>query len=133
MTTHSVDTQWDGKTGFQSTVDGHIIRTNSDANAGPSPKKLLLAGLAGCTGLDVVSILEKMHISIHSLQIHADAVLNEDHPRVYTGISLTYRIGGKESDKEKYEKAIRLSVDKYCGVMAMLSKTANISYTLEVI
>jgi putative redox protein len=125
MTTHSVETQWDGKTGFHSTVDGHIIRTNSDADTGPSPKKLLLAGLAGCTGLDVISILEKMHISIHSLQIHADAI--------YTGISLTYRIGGKESDKEKYEKAIRLSVDKYCGVMAMLSKTANISYTLEVI
>lgn len=133
MTTHSVETNWDGKTGFQSTVDGHSIHTDSDATAGPSPKKLLLAGLAGCTGLDVISILEKMHVQIHSLNIHAEAVLNEEHPRVYTGIVLTYRIGGKAEEKEKYEKAIRLSVDKYCGVMAMLSKTAKINYSLEII
>lgn len=98
-------------------------------NKGMSPKELLLAGLTGCTGMDVVSILKKMRVAYSSFQVSAEATQSDVEPTVFTAIELDYIFKGT-ADKEKIERAIKLSLGKYCGVSAMLKKTAKISYQL---
>jgi putative redox protein len=103
-----------------------------DARAGFSPKALLLSGLAGCTGIDVVDILEKMRVPFADLQIDAEAEQTEEHPRVFKNIALTYRIRTGEENRGKIKKAIDLSLEKYCGVAAMLKKNSRIEYEIVI-
>lgn len=109
---------------------GHNIIVDGDKKAGNSPMELVLIGLCGCTGYDVVSILRKKREPFTSLEVTAVAERAPTPPTVYTEILLTYRIGGKVSHKA-VEDAVRLSEEKYCSVAAMLSKTAKITYTIE--
>ena len=95
-----------------------------------SPMELVLIALCGCTATDVVSILRKKREPFTSLEVRADAEKAETPPRVYTEIRLTYRVGGKVSQKGM-EDAVRLSKEKYCSVSAMLQKTAKITSTIE--
>jgi putative redox protein len=106
---------------------GHRVIVDGDAKAGNSPMELVLIGLCGCTGYDVVSILRE---AFTSLEVKADAERAATPPMVYTKIHLSYRVGGKVSHKA-VEDAVRLSEEKYCSVAAMLSKTAKITYTIE--
>ena len=103
-----------------------------DAKAGFSPKALLLSGLAGCTGIDVVEILEKMRVPFADLQVDAEAEQTDEHPRVFKFITLTYRITTGEENREKIKKAIDLSLEKYCGVAAMLKKSSRIQYEIVI-
>ena len=90
------------------------------------PKELFLMALAGCTGMDVVSILQKMRVDLDHFEVWIDAEEAEEHPKVFTKIKLEYRIFGKEVDAEKVEQAIALSDTKYCALSAMIKKTAEI-------
>jgi putative redox protein len=99
-------------------------------NHGPSPKPLVLSALAGCTGMDVVSILNKMQMPFDSLAIEVDGTLGEEHPKVYTAIRIRYIVAGGRAELAKIEKAVKLSLDKYCGVAAMLGKTAAITHEI---
>ena len=132
---HSVKTNWKNKMAFDSQIDNHTIRIDTGGemgdDSGPSPKKLLLSSLAGCTGMDVVSLLKKMHVSITGFEMDIQADLTEEHPKVYSEIRLIYRFFGKELNKEKIEKSVRLSQEKYCGVSAMLKKNSEINYSIE--
>ena len=101
-----------------------------DAKNGFSPKALLLSGLSGCTGVDVVDILEKMRVPFADLQIEAEAEQTEEHPRVFKFITLTFRIRTGEENREKVKKAVDLSLEKYCGVAAMLKKNSDIRYQI---
>ena len=101
-----------------------------DGSTGFSPKALLLTGLAGCTGIDVVDILEKMRIPFASLEIDAEAEQTDEHPRVFKTIHLTYKLKTEEDHREKIKKAIDLSLEKYCGVAAMLKKNSRIEYEI---
>jgi putative redox protein len=92
--------------------------------------ELVLIGLCGCTGYDVVSILRKKREAFTSLEVSAKAERAADPPQVYTDIKLTYRVGGKVSRKA-VEDAVRLSKEKYCSVSAMLEKTAKITTEIE--
>lgn len=103
-----------------------------DAKNGFSPKALLLSGLAGCTGIDVVEILEKMRVPFADLQIDAEAEQTDEHPRVFKFITLTYRIRTGEENRDKVKKAIELSLEKYCGVAAMLKKSSRIDYEIVI-
>lgn len=103
-----------------------------DAEAGFSPKALLLTGLAGCSGIDVVDILEKMRVPFSSLVIDAEAEQTEDYPKVFKDIHLIYRVVTDEANRDKIIKAIDLSLEKYCGVAAMLKKNSKIDYTLVI-
>ena len=105
-------------------------KININANSGFSPKALLLSGLAGCSGVDIVDILEKMRVPFADLVMEAEAEQTEDHPRVFKTIHLTYKIKTEESNRDKVVKAIDLSLEKYCGVAAMLKKNSDIQYTL---
>jgi putative redox protein len=103
-----------------------------DAHTGFSPKALLLTGLAGCSGVDVVDILEKMRVPFADLRIDAETEQTEEHPRVFKDIQVHYFIKTGEENREKIKKAVELSLDKYCGVAAMLKKNSKISYTITI-
>lgn len=109
---------------------GHSIVVDGDKATGNSPMELVLIGLCGCTGYDVVSILQKKREPFASLEVRAEAERAAGPPTVYTRIRLIYRVGGKVSHKA-VEDAVRLSKEKYCSVSAMLDKTAKITTEIE--
>jgi putative redox protein len=122
---------WIEKHRFNAVSDsGHSIVVDGDKTSGNTPMELVLIGLCGCTGYDVVSILQKKREPFTSLEIRAEAERASDPPSVYTGIRVIYRVGGKVSRKA-VEDAVRLSKVKYCSVSAMLEKTAKISTSIE--
>ena len=97
-----------------------------------SPMELVLIGLCSCTAIDVVSILRKKREPFTSVEVHAESERATEPPKVYTKIKLVYQIGGKVNRKS-VEDAVRLSVDKYCSVEAMLKKTAEITFVIELV
>ena len=124
-------TIWIEKQRFNGVADsGHSIVVDGDKAAGNSPMELVLIGLCGCTGYDVISILQKKREPFTSLEVRAQAERAADPPSVYTEIKLLYRIGGRVSRKA-VEDAVRLSKEKYCSVSAMLAKTAKITAEIE--
>jgi putative redox protein len=109
---------------------GHAIVVDGDKTGGNSPMELVLMGLCGCTGYDVVSILQKKREPFTGLEVRAEAERAPEPPSVYTSIKLIYRVAGKVSRKA-VEDAVRLSKEKYCSVSAMLEKTAKITAEIE--
>jgi putative redox protein len=137
-TLHRTDTVFKSGMAFDTNINGHTIRLDTTPaggglNSGPSPKPLLLSALAGCTGMDIVSLLNKMHVPFDELSIETQAVLSDDHPRVYISCSLLYKIkfaNPNPTYREKMEKAVQLSKEKYCGVNAMLNKAFPVSFEI---
>lgn len=99
---------------------------------GSKPKELFLMALAGCTGMDVASILKKMRVPLDGFDVWIDAEEANDHPKVFTKIKLEYRFFGKDIDVEKVEQAIELSDTKYCAVSAMLKKALEIESSYRI-
>lgn len=135
-TVHHTETIHKGKMEFETVINGHSITLDTSPagggeNKGASPKPLLLSALAGCTGMDVAGLLNKMRVEYSDFSLDVDADLTDEHPRVYSEIRLIYRIKVKEEDKEKMEKAVHLSKTKYCGVSAMLSKVCPVIARIE--
>ena len=130
MTTHFVRSTHKGGMAFTANINEHSVVTDTaiadgGLNEGPGPKRLMLASLAGCTGIDIVSILEKMKVAFSDLSIDTEGTLSEEHPKIYTHVKIIFRIKIAEADRPKMEKAVHLSQDKYCGVMAMFKKFAE--------
>ncbi len=122
---------------FEAEVNQHkfIVDANETVggkNRGPRPKPLLLAALAGCTGMDVVSILEKMRVRTDGFRLETEASLSDEHPKVYTDIKLVYIFKGKDLPMDKLQKAVELSQEKYCGVSAMLKQATRLSFEIRV-
>lgn len=137
MAQHHAVTTWTGEDFFDSIVEGHTVRIDfrpeREQSQAPSPKRLLLSGLAGCSGADVVSLLRKMRVPFTGLEIEVEADLTEEHPKVYSAIRMVYKVYGENLAEDKIEKAVRLSQEKYCGVSAMLEKTAKIDWKIELL
>ncbi len=110
----------------------HGVVVDGDSRTGSSPMELVLIGLCGCTGYDVASILTKKREPFTSLEVRAEGEKAPTPPSVYTKIKLVYSIRGAVSRKAA-EDAIKLSEEKYCSVSAMLQKTAEITYVIELI
>ena len=109
---------------------GHAIVVDAGVEkTANSPMELVLIGLCSCTAVDVVSILRKKRESFTSVEVSAETKRAPEPPKVYTRIKLVYRVGGKVNRKS-VEDAIRLSMDKYCSVEAMLKKTAEMTYEI---
>ena len=102
-------------------------------HSGPSPTELVLIGLAGCTAMDVVSIMEKKRQPITNLQVKAEVERAENHPKVFTNIHLEYIAYGTGISDKALERAIELSEKRYCSVQAMLKKTAEISSNYRIV
>jgi putative redox protein len=123
-------TTW--KTGHAFDSSQGNAKIEIDAKNGFSPKALLLSGLAGCSGIDVVEVLEKMRVPFASLQIEVETEQTDEHPRVFKDIHINYIIRTEEDNRDKVKKAIDLSLDKYCGVSAMLKKNSKIDYIITI-
>jgi putative redox protein len=111
-------------------TSGHAIILDGDKKTASSPIELVLIALCGCTGYDVVSILQKKREPFTHLEVRAQAERATGYPAVFTEIKLTYRVGGKVSRKA-VEDAVHLSKEKYCSVSAMLERTAKITTSIE--
>ncbi len=129
-----VTTHWKEKLQFEAIQEqAGSVQMDGHLQAGMSPKALLLAGLAGCSAVDVVEILEKMRVPFGALSVVSAADQTTDHPRVFTDIDLLYKVTTDLGNEDKVKKAIELSLDKYCGVAAMLRKNSAIHYRLEIL
>lgn len=129
-----VKVEWQGDNSFLGTnhLDGIVHIGTFEDNKGLSPMELLLAGLAGCTGIDVASILEKKHKSLQNMEITVRGKRAEDHPRIYTEIEINYLFTGKDLDYKSVNHAIQLSHQKYCSASAMLGASANIRFSFKI-
>ncbi|MGQ9644019.1 MAG: OsmC family protein [Ignavibacterium sp.] len=103
------------------------------SNAGIRPKELILISLAGCTGSDVASILQKKRVKLDGFEINITAEQQEEHPQVYTKINLEYVFYGKNLPVNEIERAIELSQTKYCSVTAMLQKAMPVEHTYRIV
>ena len=120
---------------FEANVNGFNIMIDADEavggrNLGPRPKPLSLVSLAGCTGMDVISILKKMRVEPEGFNVEVEGELTEEHPKYYHKIHIKYSFSGKDLPMEKLEKAVNLSQERYCGVSAMLSRAAAITHEI---
>jgi putative redox protein len=106
---------------------GLVVDGSSEGKIGTSPMELILVGLAGCTAVDVVNILQKKRQAVHSLEVQVSADRAPDHPRVYTRIEIEYVVRGHSIKPQAVEQAIELSESKYCSASAMLAHTATIT------
>jgi len=117
--------------GFKLTLDA--VEAVGGKNLGPRPKPLTLVSLAGCTGMDVVSILKKMRVEPSYFNISVEGEMTEEHPKYYSHMHIIYEFKGQDLPMEKLEKAITLSQDRYCGVSALLKKGAEITYEIKIL
>ncbi|MBL8993549.1 MAG: OsmC family protein [Spirochaetia bacterium] len=119
-------------------VNGQGKKVILDASAsiggkedGFRPMEIMLAGLAGCSGIDILSMLEKGRQKVTDFQVKVNADRAETDPKVFTRIGIHYTVKGEVTDK-RMQTAVDLSIEKYCSVAAMLSKTAKIEATYEI-
>ena len=131
-TTNHITTKWLGNMQFESTNPSSLT-LNIDAGPddggegkGLRPKALMLSGLAGCSGLDVASLIKKMKLEVDDFHIETIANLTDEHPKFYDAVTIEYHFHGKNLAEKKLQRAVDLSVEKYCGVMEMFRKFATL-------
>ena len=133
MASNTVTTVWKENMLFESdNPSGHsvLIDTSSEnggENKGLGPKALMLSSLAGCSGLDVVSLLKKMRAEVADFKMVVHAELTEEHPKYYHKVAVEYHFYGSNLQEDKINKAIKLSIDQYCGVMEMFRQFAKVT------
>lgn len=132
-----VITHWKGNSQFESdnpsgkTLFMDTSEENGGHNSGLRPKAMMLSSLAGCSGLDVVSILDKMKVQISDFRIDAYGELTDEHPKTYNTVSVEYHFYGDNLDEGKIKKAVDLSIEKYCGVMEMFRQFAKVNTSIH--
>jgi len=117
---------------------GHAVVMDADAdsggnNTGSRPMELLLMGLGGCSGMDIISILRKKKQQVTGLEAHVSGTMADEYPHRYTEITLEYIVRGKELSQEAVKRAVQLSMDKYCSVKATLEGSAKITFSYRII
>ena len=131
MTNH-ITTKWLGEMAFESNnPSGLSIKIdagpeNGGAGEGLRPKALMLSSLAGCSGLDVASLIKKMKLEVDEFLMETKANLTDEHPKYYDSVVIEYHFHGSNLNEAKLQKAVDLSVEKYCGVMEMFRKFAEL-------
>lgn len=132
MAANIVTTTWIQNTLFKSDnpSGNHVftdtLNDNNKTNKSLTPKAMMLSSLAGCSGLDVTSVLKKMKSTIDAFKMEITGELSEEHPVIYHTVTVDYHFYGTALDEDKINKAVKLSVDKYCGVMEMFRKFAEV-------
>ncbi len=130
--------KWLGEMAFEGqTGSRHAVEMDADAdvggqNRGARPMELLLAGLGGCTGMDVISILKKMRQDVTSYEVAIEAERTSVHPKVFTTIVVEHIVRGRHLSEDAVRKAVRLSATKYCPASAMLGKAATVEHRYSV-
>lgn len=134
-----VNLSWTGNMGFEGVSErtGNTVAFDSSPtfggeDAGISPMEAVLMGLAGCSGMDVVSILNKKRIEFDQLEVSVEGERAEEHPKVFTKVDMVFSFSGSNLKLKSLEDTVRLSIDKYCSVAGMVKKTADISWRVEI-
>ncbi len=127
------DMQFAGKA-----ASGHSLNMDADDEAGGKnmgfrPMELLLVGFGGCSGMDVISILRKKRQQITGLEINVKGEKRDGYPKIYKEVHIEYVVKGKGVEKEAVERAIALSLEKYCSVGATLAKAGTITHSYRIL
>ncbi len=125
--------RFDVETGSGHHVILDAAEHNGGQNSGPQPMEMLLVALAGCSGMDILSILRKKRQDITGYELRIHGMRAEEHPKVYLDITLEHIFTGHNIRPEAVERAIELTEERYCGASAMLGKTATIGHTFSII
>ena len=120
------------------TGSGHLVKMDGPPevggqNSAPRPMELILAGTGGCSAFDVVLILQRGKQAVSACDLKLTAERAEVDPKVFTRINLHFTVRGKDLERAKVERAVKLSHDKYCSATSMLAKTAEITYSIDVV
>ena len=126
-----VKASWKGKSKFEAETPGGTITMSASEDGGLGPKALMLDALVGCTGIDIIFLIDKMRLKVSDVKLEATAKLTEEHPKYYDKVKVTYHFFGDELDKTKLEKAVNLSAEKYCGVMEMFRQFSEIEIEIK--
>jgi putative redox protein len=134
----SVSTKWINNMVFESEINGYKILIDAvpesgGENRGPRPKTLMLSALGGCTAMDVISILKKMHVEVGKLNVIVEGDLTEEFPKHFYKMHVIYEFTGKELPPDKLQKAVSLSEEKYCGVSAVYKKAMELTSEIRII
>lgn len=137
MAKQEVKISWKDKMAFSANINGHEIMLDAaekvgGENRGPRPKTLMLAALAGCTGMDVVSILKKMRVKVEDFNVSVEGDLTEEHPKQFSKMHVIYEFKGKDLPMDKLKKAVSLSEERYCGVSATYRQAMEITSEIKV-
>ncbi len=131
---NKISTRWLGEMAFESNnpsgINFRIDASPEDGGQGEGlrPKALMLSSLAGCSGLDVASMIRKMRLQVDDFRIDIDGTLSETQPQTYTQVRLEFHFYGKQLERPKLQRAVQLSVEKYCGVFEMFRTFAEMKY-----
>jgi len=130
--TNKIEVSWKGGMLFESVApEGKVLIEAAEevggTGVGLRPKAMMLTSLAGCTSMDVVSLLKKMRAEVADFKVEVEANLTDEHPKFYDKVHVTYRFYGSDFQKDKIEKAVNLSVERYCGVIEMFRKFAVVT------
>lgn len=122
-----VSATWIGDNAFEgkNAAGGSVQIGTWQGKPGIGPMEMLLLGVAGCTGMDIVSILEKQHQKLTDFKVMVRGNRRNEYPMIYTEIDVAYHLWGENLDHQAVERAITLSEEKYCSASAMLSATAK--------
>lgn len=130
--TNKIELNWKGNMLFESIApEGTVLIDAAEEFGGQGkglrPKAMMLTSLAGCTAMDIASLLKKMRAEVADFKIDVEANLTDEHPKYYDKVKVTYKFYDSEFKKDKIEKAVNLSIERYCGVMKMFEAFAEVS------
>jgi len=130
--TNKIEVSWKGEMLFESVApEGSVFIDADEAVGGQGkglrPKAMMLTAMAGCTAMDVASLLKKMRAEVDDFKIEIEANLTDEHPKYYDKVHVIYRFYGSDFKKDKIEKSVNLSVDRYCGVMEMFRQFSKLT------
>lgn len=133
---HKIETIWTEALQFDAKTEHGSFKLDGPEEVGGQgkglrAKPLMLVSLAGCTGMDVASLMKKMHLDVDSFKVEVEGDLSEEHPKMYKQVDVHYYFTGNNLNEEKLKKAVDLSVEKYCGVMAMFRTFAQVDIHLH--
>jgi len=135
----SIKIDWKGKKAFEATSStGHKVMMDASKEVGGEdrgsrPMELLLMGLGGCSGIDVMMMLEKGKQTVKDCQMEVISERADAVPAIYTKIHLHFKVTGSDLNEKKVARAVDLSAEKYCSVSKMLEKTAEMTHSYEII
>lgn len=132
MSKETINMLWEKDMTFNTEVNGHKFTIDAvpevgGHNRGPRPKPLMLTALAGCTGMDVISILRKMRVEPDMFNVKVEAEQTGEHPKHYNKIKVIYEFEGKDLPAEKLQRAVELSEERYCGVSYIYKQAIEMS------
>ncbi len=128
----TVKAKWQGNMHFISESNEGVVNLDASeefggTDSGLRSKSLMLTSLAGCTGMDLGSLIKKMRIAVDGITIVVTAELTDEHPKIYKSTHISYHFSGNDLDQAKLTKAVNLSVDRYCGVIAMFRAFSEVT------